>query len=120
MTNLQKFELALVIIALTVSSFFGGHYFGKRGYDYELKTNPPQVEIVNKRPSDENIDFAQFWEVYETLNDKYLETPLDQKKLINGAIKGMVSATGDQFTSYFDPVENNQFESLLKNIVSTP
>jgi carboxyl-terminal processing protease len=116
MTNLQKFELALVIIALTVSSFFGGHYFGKRGYDYELKTNPPQVEIVNKRPSDENIDFAQFWEVYETLNDKYLETPLDQKKLINGAIKGMVSATGDQFTSYFDPVENNQFESSLNGI----
>ena len=116
MTNLQKFELALVIIALTVSSFFGGHYFGKRGYDYELKTNPPHVEIINKRPSDETIDFQQFWDVYQTLNDKFLQTPLDQKKLINGAIKGMVASTGDQFTSYFDPVENNQFESSLNGI----
>jgi len=116
MNNIQKFELALVLIAVTISSFFGGHYFGKRGFDYELKTNPPYVEISNKRPADEKIDFAQFWEVYDTLNDKFLETPLDQKKLINGAIKGMVSATGDQFTSYFDPVENDQFESSLNGI----
>lgn len=116
MNNLQKFELVLVVLALTISAFFGGHYLGKRGYDYELKTNPPQVEIVNKRPVDETIDFSQFWEVYNTLNEKYLETPLDQKKLLNGAIKGMVSATGDQFTSYFDPVENNQFESSLNGI----
>ncbi|NBO17578.1 MAG: S41 family peptidase, partial [Proteobacteria bacterium] len=116
MNNLQKFELGLLIIALNIASFFGGHYFGKRGYDYELKTNPPSVEIVNKRPSDEKIDFAQFWDVYNTLNDKFLETPLDQKKLINGAIKGMVASTGDQFTSYFDPVENNQFESSLNGI----
>lgn len=116
MSNLQKFELFLVILAVSVASFFGGHYFGKRGYDYELKTNPPSVEILNKRPSDETIDFSQFWEVYETLNDKYLQTPLDHKKLLNGAIKGMVSSTGDQFTSYFDPAENKQFESSLNGI----
>lgn len=116
MTKLQKFELILIVLAVGVASFFGGHFFGKRGYDYELKTNPPQVSILNKRPADENLDFAQFWDVYNALNDKYLQTPLDNKKLINGAIKGMVASTGDQFTSYFDPEDNKQFESSLNGI----
>ena len=116
MTKLQKFELILIVLAVGVASFFGGHFFGKRGYDYELKTNPPQVSILNKRPADENLDFAQFWDVYNALNDKFLQTPLDNKKLINGAIKGMVASTGDQFTSYFDPEDNKQFESSLNGI----
>ena len=116
MTKLQKFELILIVLAVGVASFFGGHFFGKRGYDYELKTNPPKVTILNKRPADENLDFAQFWDVYNALNDKYLQTPLDNKKLINGAIKGMVASTGDQFTSYFDPEDNKQFESSLNGI----
>jgi len=116
MNRFQKFEYTTIIIALVIGSFFGGNYLGKRGYDYELKTNPPKVEFINKRPADETVDFNQFWEVYNTLNNKYLQTPVDSKKLLNGAIKGMVAAAGDPFTSYFDPVDNKNFGTSLNGI----
>ena len=49
---------------------------GKMGFDYELRTNPPKVEFLNKRSEDQSVDFNQFWEVYTTLNNKYLQTPI--------------------------------------------
>jgi carboxyl-terminal processing protease len=116
MNRFQKFEYITIIVALVVGSFFGGHYLGKRGYDYELKTNPPSVTFLNQRPSDQTVDFNQFWEVYTTLNTKYLQTPIDSKKLVNGAIKGMVAAAGDPFTSYFDPVDNKNFGNSLNGV----
>ena len=116
MTKLQKFEYILIILAIGVCSFFGGHYLGKRGFDYELQTNPPKVEFINKRPADQTVDFNQFWDVYNTLNTKFLTTPLDSKKLLNGAIKGMVQAAGDPFTSYFDPSDNKQFGDALNGV----
>lgn len=116
MTKFQKFEYFAIIFAVALGAFFGGHYLGKRGYDYELKTNPPSVTFLNKRPKDESVDFAQFWQVYEALNNKYLQTPLDSKKLVNGAIKGMVSAAGDPFTSYFDPKDNKDFGTQLNGV----
>jgi carboxyl-terminal processing protease len=116
MNRLQKFELFTLFLAVAVGSFFGGHYFGKRGFDYELQLNPPKVEFLNKRPADQSVDFNQFWDVYNTLNSKYLLTPLDSKKLLNGAIKGMVQAAGDPFTSYFDPADNKEFGNALNGV----
>jgi hypothetical protein len=54
MNRLQKFEYFTIIFSLIIGSFFAGHYFGKRGFDYELQINPPKVEFLNKRPSDQN------------------------------------------------------------------
>lgn len=116
MNRLQKFEYFTIIFSLIIGSFFAGHYFGKRGFDYELQINPPKVEFLNKRPSDQNVDFNQFWEVYNSLNSKYLLTPLDSQKLVNGAIKGMVQAAGDPFTSYFDPKDNKEFGNALNGV----
>lgn len=116
MNRLQKFEYITILLAVGIGTFFAGHYFGKRGFDYELQANPPKVEFINKRPADSTVDFNQFWEVYQSLNDKYLLTPLDPQKLMNGAIKGMVQAAGDPFTSYFDPKDNEEFGNSLNGV----
>jgi carboxyl-terminal processing protease len=116
MNKLQKFEYITILLAIGIGSFFGGHYLGKMGYDYELQANPPKVEFLNKRPTDQTIDFNQFWSVYDSLNSKYLLTPLDHQKLMNGAIKGMVQAAGDPFTSYFDPKDNKEFGDSLNGV----
>jgi carboxyl-terminal processing protease len=116
MNKLQKFEYLTILLAIGIGAFFGGHYFGKRGYDYELQVNPPKVEFINKRPADQTVDFNQFWDVYNSLNSKYLLTPLDSQKLVNGAIKGMVQAAGDPFTSYFDPKDNKEFGNSLNGV----
>ena len=83
MTRFQKFEYITIVVAVALISFFGGHYMGKMGFDYELKNNPPKVEFLNKRPSDQSVDFNQFWEVYTTLNNKYLQLLKDNLYNVN-------------------------------------
>jgi carboxyl-terminal processing protease len=116
MNRLQKFEYLTILLAIGIGAFFGGHYFGKRGYDYELQVNPPKIDFINKRPADQSVDFNQFWDVYNSLNSKYLLTPIDPQILVNGAIKGMVQAAGDPFTSYFDPKDNKEFGNSLNGV----
>ncbi len=58
--------------------------------------------------SKENQDiWAPFWEAWDLLHEYYVR-PLDDVKLVQGAIRGMYAATGDKHTSYMDPMEYQQ------------
>jgi carboxyl-terminal processing protease len=60
--------------------------------------------------ADNSIDFSLFWSVWELLKNKYVNADaLDAKKLYYGAINGMMQATGDPYTTFFDPTENKKF-----------
>ncbi len=114
--DFKKFEIFAIVFAFSVASFFVGHWQGKQGFDYEIKTNPPEVKFLNKNPKNNEVDFQQFWDVYTELNSKYLFTPLDSKALVNGAIKGMVQSAGDPYTSYLDPKDNEKFAENLNGV----
>jgi carboxyl-terminal processing protease len=61
-----------------------------------------------------NIDFNPFWTVWQKLEENYYDkTKLDQQKMLNGAISGMVQALGDPFTMYLPPVQNTDFKQNL-------
>ncbi|MEM6528436.1 MAG: S41 family peptidase [Chloroflexota bacterium] len=49
--------------------------------------------------TEEEAEFAAFWEAYDLLRDRYLD-PLDTHTVVEGAIAGMLEATGDQYTGY--------------------
>ena len=59
---------------------------------------------------DENIQ--EFLDVYATLNDSYYQS-VDKKAAIEGAISGLMSSAGDNYTSYLDKDDaENLNESL--------
>ena len=59
---------------------------------------------------DENIQ--EFLNVYATLNDSYYQS-VDKKTAIEGAISGLMSSAGDNYTSYLDKDDaKNLSESL--------
>jgi carboxyl-terminal processing protease len=64
-----------------------------------------------KVPADisDDIDFAQFWDVWRDLRASYYEQPLDERELFYGAIRGMVAAAGDPYTTFFEPREAETF-----------
>lgn len=56
-------------------------------------------------------DFSVFWQAWQDLNEYYLNNPstTNQDKLY-GAITGLVGATGDPYTEFFDPKDSTQFQ----------
>ena len=120
MTRFQKYQLILVVLLIGISAFYGGYYFGERGYLFELRKNPPEIKVTNRYPEDQEIDFGLFWQVWDTLKNNYLLRPVDGQKMLYGAIKGMVSSLGDPYTSYLLPslneTANNSLNGLYQGI----
>ncbi len=64
-----------------------------------------------------NVDFAKFWKVWKTIDEKYVDggmasTTLAQDR-VYGSIKGLVDSLGDPYSEFFTPVESEAFETEL-------
>jgi carboxyl-terminal processing protease len=76
-----------------------------------LQPAQPRTTIIPRQPSEPvDIDdlFKPFWETWDIINEQYVDQPLDQEELMQGAIRGMLDALGDQHTSYMDPDQFRQ------------
>ena len=109
----KKFQIFLLVLLVSGSTFFGGLYLGKRGYQVEVKKNPPKVEIINKAPDAEKVDFSLFWQAWDAVSADYLNRPVDSKKMLYGAIEGMVKSLGDPYTSFLPPEVNQVVTNSL-------
>jgi carboxyl-terminal processing protease len=97
------------VIALVVLSFVSGFGLGHN----DFKVSNGKIEIT-KGP-DKSADYSLLWNALDLLNTKYVDRGnLDQKKLLYGAVKGMMAAAGDPYTVFFDPDESKDFSDELK------
>lgn len=61
-----------------------------------------------------NVSMDTFWEVWQLLERDYLDTEkIDETKMIDGAISGMVQGLGDPYTMYLPPDDNAKAEEDL-------
>ena len=110
--RVYAFQLVLLIII----SFLGGYFFGVNKVRLDWSNYKPVLNIVNKEPPRGvlTVDFQPFWTVWEKLLVGYYDkSKLDQQKMLNGAISGMVQSIGDPFTLYLPPVQNDNFKQGL-------
>jgi carboxyl-terminal processing protease len=98
------------------AALFGSYQFGREqgktapGQVASSVISPGSVMFSNTQSQDKTIDFSLFWKVWNILKDKYVDrNKLDATKLFYGAIKGMLAATGDPYTTFFDPEEQKSF-----------
>jgi carboxyl-terminal processing protease len=61
-----------------------------------------------------NILFKPFIQAWEIVHDQYLDQPVDDTKLMRGAIRGMMDSLGDPYSSYLDPDEFKEQNSPLE------
>jgi carboxyl-terminal processing protease len=96
-----------------VVSFSGGFAVGHLlpftgspfGAPVESFTPPtPSAEQQDATPEDLKTLFTPFWEAWNILHDQYVDQPVDDLALMQGAIRGMIEALGDPHSSYMDPV----------------
>ena len=52
--------------------------------------------------------FGPFWQAWEIVHDEFVDQPVDDGQLMQGAIRGMLDALGDDQTGYMDPDEYDQ------------
>lgn len=104
------------VIILVLIAGLVGYYVGVNKVNFEWKKFHPKITVTSKSPPPEvtNADFAQFWTVWQKLEEDYYDkTKLDPQKMVNGAIAGMVNSLGDPFTVYLPPVQNENFKAGL-------
>lgn len=99
-------------IIMFIAVIFGAGY--EAGVEARPAASPiPINDVIFKNKSqgaDVTLDFSLFWNVWDLLKTKYVDAnKLDSRVLFYGAIKGMLAATGDPYTTFFDPNENKKF-----------
>ncbi len=87
-------QLALAVVALLAGAalFLSGYTLGAR-----TATTPGT-------PAADQALFAPFWDTWDSINRSYVGA-VDQKKLVEGAIDGLIKALGDPYSSYMSPAD---------------
>ena len=116
------------VLFVMISIFAGGFISGAYYYDvypnrfqiYKFFNNANEIEINQKAantPKELKIEFEPFWESFELLQENFVDQPLDTTKLVQGAIRGMLKATGDKNTNYMTPIEQNMMSETMRGEV---
>jgi carboxyl-terminal processing protease len=93
--------LALVAVLAGSALFTAGFSLGRRD------VSQPGT------PATDDALFTPFWNTYHTIVDRYAGGPVDKTKLIEGAIKGMIAALDDPYSSY---LTSEEFQATLQGI----
>lgn len=107
-------NLFLILAFLLV--FLGGWQVGYAGFQLNLRLNPPQLRVENKAPPSQTINFSILWDAIDRINKDFLFKPVDAKKLLYGAVSGLVQALGDPYTSFLTPDQNETFTRSLEGV----
>ena len=74
-------------------------------------TTPPQAATAT--PQDLQTLFKPFWDAWTIIHQQYVDQPVDDKKLMEGAIRGMMDSLGDPHSTYMDPQTYKDANSQL-------
>ena len=104
--------VALVLLFGCSAFGFVMGYFGKN-----LPVNLPiNTSTVTSSSSENGNDelFKPFWEAWQIVHDQYLVQPVDDEKMMQGAIRGMMDSLSDPHSAYMDPVEYSDAQAPLE------
>lgn len=95
MNHSKKVALLCIISAISAAILAGGSVF-----------------LVMQKNQDQQL--AKIANVYQNIKNNYYE-PVDQKKLSDGAIKGMLAALDDPYTTFLDSSQSAEFNQQLSS-----
>jgi len=64
-------------------------------------------------PTNLQMLFEPFWQTWQVIHDDYVDQPVNDTTLMQGAIHGMMDSLGDPHTSYMSPEEYKLEEQVL-------
>ncbi|NMC51142.1 S41 family peptidase [Candidatus Kuenenbacteria bacterium] len=117
--SLNFYILAAVLIVV----FAGGFALGKKESKVQI-TNSGGVEDFNygevkgkdaETPPflGKDVNFKLFWDVWNKIQEKYVDRPVGETKLMYGAMAGLVASLDDPFSGFMEPKTATDFEESL-------
>ncbi|HEY2916979.1 MAG TPA: S41 family peptidase [Candidatus Limnocylindrales bacterium] len=111
----------LVGVAIALVAVIGGGALFMSGYALGVH----QGSEPGTAPSDDAA-FQPFWDAYHNVTSRFALGPVDRTTVVEGAIKGMVDALGDPYSTYLSPEDfqntlqdiNGQFEGIGAEIAT--
>lgn len=111
-TNIFLF-LSLIIFFLGIGYRFG-QYQEREKFNKRLNLQPT-INQIGSSTKNQPVDFSLFWDVWDKLEEKYIDKKkIDTKKMIYGAIKGLVASLEDPYTFFLTPDENRRSKNDLQ------
>ena len=110
--NFRIASYVLVLILAVTAIFSGGVYVGY----YKAPAIQKVLSVTDKESTVKTtVDFNTFWKAWTILSEKsiYASKISDQDR-VWGAIKGLASSMGDQYTVFFPPEENKLFSDEIQ------
>lgn len=115
----QKKILTWIILGVIALSFGAGTILGMAvdlHRDLLDKADSASItKVLNlyskTRPTE--VDFNQFWTIWDRVKEKYVAQPVDDTKLFYGALEGLVRGLNDPYSVYFPPKEAEEFAKDL-------
>ena len=109
---LQTILIGLLAVVLIAIGFSGGFVVGHMlPFGNFLSGSPlplagsPTLSPDSQAATPQNLQtlFKPFWEAWQIIHDQYVDQPVDDTKLMQGAINGMMQSLGDPHSTYMDP-----------------
>lgn len=112
--NLRSARLIIIVVLLVVISGWTGFWLGTHQFQIDF-SQKGIVKIDRKIPADkQDVDFALFWEVWDRLEENYLnKEDINPAQMVFGAIQGMVASLDDPYTVFLKPPENKEVKEDL-------
>ncbi len=94
-SKLPVLSLAIALVAILAGGalFLSGYTMGR------------QMALEPGTPATASDTFKPFWDTYRAITQRYAGGDVDEPALIGGAIRGMIEALGDPYSSYLTPEE---------------
>ena len=89
------------IVVLLVGCLGTGFLAGRLSNDISLTL--PTATPASTQTTEQL--FKPFWEAWQIVHDQYLVQPVDDEKMMQGAIRGMMDSLGDPHSGYMSPSE---------------
>ncbi len=120
MNKTVKIIIGLFVAAILLAGAFSGGFLAGH---FLPATNPidsvlpaasnPTTEQQATTPDDVKTLFVPFWEAWNVIHTQYVDQPVDDVTLMQGAIRGMMASLNEAHTFYMEPeVYKNESSAL--------
>jgi carboxyl-terminal processing protease len=113
--NVNKLIVGCLVVILLIGGTALGFLAGRASANLDLNA-PTNLPVSNDSGTDITTEelFTPFWEAWEIVHSQYLNQPVEDETLMQGAIRGMVESLGDPHSAYMDPVEYGDASAPLE------